>query len=250
MKAKQVNNTVKEYYDRMYAGGADNAIPKGILGFLFNKLRKFELHRTDAVIKLIKKGTNLLDIGCGKGDLVLKAYGLKLFKKYYAVDISSEVIENARKNILNKIKKTGNIKLDIADVDNILPYKDSFFNTVTFVATLEHIFDPYHVINEINRVTKKGGSLIIEVPNFVWLPRRISVLFGLIPSTGDEGGWDSGHLHYFNFKNLSALLENCGYKVVYKGSSGIFSNFRDIYPEILSANIIIKAVKTKNAKKD
>lgn len=250
MKAKQVNNTIKEYYDKMYVGGTDNAIPKGILGFLFKKLRKFELHRTDAAVKLLKKGTNLLDIGCGNGDLILKAFDLKLFKNYYAVDISSEVIENARKNIINKIKKISSIKLGIADVDNRLPFKDSFFDSVTFVATLEHIFDPYHVINEINRVTKKGGNLIIEVPNFVWLPRRISILFGLIPSTGDEGGWDSGHLHYFSFKNLSALLNSCGYKVVYKGSSGIFSKLRDIYPEILSANIIIKAIKTKNAKKD
>jgi len=250
MKVNQVNNTIKEYYDKMYVDGSDNAIPKGILGFFFKKLRKFELHRTDAVIKLLKKGTNLLDIGCGKGDLILKAFDLKLFKKYYAVDISSEVIENAKKNIINKIRKISNIKFGIADVDNKLPYGDSSFDAVTFVATLEHIFDPHHVINEISRVTKKGGTLIVEVPNFVWLPRRISVFFGLVPSTGDEGGWDSGHLHYFNFKNVSELLSGCGYKIVYKGSSGIFSSVRDIYPELLSANIIIKAIKTKNAKKD
>lgn len=246
-KQSKTDSAIKIFYDKMYKDGADHAKPKGIIGFLFNKLRRFELHRVDAVLYLLNKGNRILDIGCGRGTLIIKAKKLRLFNKYFGTDISNEVIKNAKANIVNNLKSYKNIDLRVSDVDKKLPFVDKYFDTVTIVATLEHIFDPYRVVSEINRVTKKNGYLILEVPNFVWLPRRISVLSGKVPSTGDEGGWDSGHLHYFSFENITDLLKFSGYKIVHKGGSGIFSNIRNIYPELLSANIIIKAKKIKDA---
>lgn len=243
MRNKRIKSPVSLFYDRMYKDNADNAKPKGMVGYIFSKLRKFELHRVDATIKLLPNGNNILDIGCGRGDLLIKCFKENKYKKYYGTDISVEVIKNAQNNVNKNVANKNKFKLQVADVDGDLPFKKNYFDTVTFIATLEHIFDPYHVLKEINRVTKKGGVLVIEVPNFVWLPRRVQVLLGNIPSTGDEGGWDSGHLHYFSFENTSQLLKECGYKVVYKGSSGVFSKLRNIYPELLSANIIIKAIK-------
>jgi len=51
------------------------------------------------------------------------------------------------------------------DVDKGLPFSDSFFDAVTCIAVLEHVFNPPNVLNEIHRVLKPNGFLIMQVPN-------------------------------------------------------------------------------------
>jgi 2-polyprenyl-3-methyl-5-hydroxy-6-metoxy-1,4-benzoquinol methylase len=46
-----------------------------------------------------------------------------------------------------------------------LPYQDSVFNVVIIKHIVEHLPDPQKAIQEIGRVTEKGGTLILATPN-------------------------------------------------------------------------------------
>lgn len=241
-------NYSQRFYERMYAEGRIWSGPQGFMGRLFRLLQRFELHRVPAAVSLLDSGGKILDIGCGDGGLLVLSKKKEQFISYYGIDLAKVVVNRAKKQVE---KQTGDIKNCFfmqANLDEKLPFKSNFFDAVTCIAVLEHIFDPYFGIKEINRVLKKGGHIILEVPNLVWLPRRISVLFGVLPVTAEEEGWDGGHLHYFTREATVKLLEDNGFVIEFIGCTGVFSKTLNLWPSLFGGNIIIKARKKKDAK--
>jgi len=47
-----------------------------------------------------------------------------------------------------------------------LPYDDEYFDFVTLTSLIEHIVNPKILLQEINRVLKKNGFVIVTTPNF------------------------------------------------------------------------------------
>jgi len=108
------------------------------------------------IIKLINSDGKFLDVGCGTGR-VLKLLSNKISKSnIFGVDISDLFI-NELKNEFNVCVYDG----------NILPFEDDFFNVVGSFTVLEHIDKPYKFLDELIRITKKGGYIIISCPNFL-----------------------------------------------------------------------------------
>jgi len=236
-------NSAKRFYERIYAEGRKGWGPTGLLGWLYTHLKKYELHRVDAAISLLDRGDKLLDLGCGDGMLLAKSKIQGKCNEVFGTDIAEVVVNRANKTLQRVLKEKRRFNFKVANLDERFPYKDGFFDSVTCLAVLEHIFDPYFTVSEISRVLKKGGVLVLEVPNLVWLPRRITVLFGGLPKTGDEDGWDSAHLHYFTFIEAIKLLNKYGLSVEYAGTTGVFASIRNIWPTLLGGDIIIKARK-------
>lgn len=229
----------EDYYDRVELLG--NFHQSGILGLLREKLIVFEVHREEATLKMIPRGIDkMLDVACKNGSLLINASDK--FRHAFGVDISGKAIEQAGKDIRGH-GLSNKISLRKADFENGLPFKANYFDLVTCIAILEHLFDPEKAILEAKRVLRKGGYLIVEVPNVAWLPLRLSLLFGSRPRTSWAPGWDGGHLNYFTFGSLEELLEKSGFKVLKTGCSGVFAGLRYIYPSLLSGDIIILARK-------
>jgi len=105
----------------------------------------------------------ILDAGCGDG--IYSTY-LSLQDRYSTIvslDISSNILHSA----LRRIRVEGNpraVNFIQGDVEH-LPFKDSFFDGVISTMVLEHLFDDYRGLEELNRVLIKNGILIISVPN-------------------------------------------------------------------------------------
>ena len=135
------------------------------------------------------------------------------------------------------------VEIRQVDLNAALPFDDNFFDAVTAIAVIEHIFDPYFSTAEVQRVLRPGGQFIMEVPNLAWLPRRLDVLRGRLPVTGDEEGWDGGHLHYFTFDAVKQLLNQQGFAVESIASTGIFPRVRNVWPTMLGGNILVSARK-------
>jgi len=241
MVAPMENNKHKKtYYEEMYGSAGAATARRSFLDVLYERFKRFELHREDAVARMITPGDRLLDIGCGNGSFVFKAF--HKFRETQGIDIASNRVEEARR-IRDERYPAANITFRSGDIDEGLPYEDESFDTVTMIASFEHIFDPYYAFAEAARVLKKGGEVVIEVPNIVWLPRRLSLLFGILPKTSNESGWDGGHLHYFTVGSLKAFVEEQGFQVVRVTGSGIGSAVRNIWVSLLSGDIIIQARK-------
>jgi len=103
----------------------------------------------------LKKGMNLLEIGCGRGDF------LKAFDEYGFVCSGIDIDPSAK-------KFTPNVEIQIADISvDTFPYKDNSFDIVYHKSVIEHVYSPLHLMNESTRVLKPGGKLIILTPDWV-----------------------------------------------------------------------------------
>lgn len=101
----------------------------------------------------------ILECGCGSAG-VLETIWQK-GKNYYGIDIAPLGIKLAKERLKNK----PNIKLSVSNVEN-LPFRNNSFDLVYAVAVLEHLSSAEKAINEMVRVTKKDGILLLTSPNF------------------------------------------------------------------------------------
>jgi len=215
----------------------------GLIGFLYKKLSRYEVSRYQAVFNLLPSvAGRLLDLGCGDGDFIFMAKDK--FEECYGVDVSSMRIERAKKT--SKDRSDGdNIRFYKCDVDEELPFSNAFFDVVTCIAVLEHVFNPPNALDEIYRVLKPGGMFIVQVPNIAWLPSRFQLLVGRLPTTGGVylgGDWE--HLHNFTKSTLCQLLKGKGFKIQSISCSGVFANYRKWWLSALGGDIVIKSAKT------
>lgn len=154
---------IKKAYDELHHKNFVNRIKK----FNGDEKKVFEYKLTAPwhriVIEFLNdielKNKKVLEIGCGYGSL--SVYMAKKGAKVIGIDISSEAIKISRRNSsLNNQK----IILKQASGEN-LQFKDQFFDLVVCCETLEHIPDYKKALDEIIRVTKKSGKIIITTPN-------------------------------------------------------------------------------------
>lgn len=127
-------------------------------------VRFVHTNRLNQIIKCMpsKNGIKVLDAGCGEGHLIEK-----LNKKnfYYGVDITDIALQKAKK----RCPHAEFYKMDLSKID----FNDGFFDVVICTEVLEHIFDYKKVINELKRVLKKDGYLILTFPNeMLWILSR------------------------------------------------------------------------------
>lgn len=112
------------------------------------------------MLKLITPKGCVLDIGGGYGRLVPEY--VHCFKKCLLIDPSSKLLNQAS-HLCRKYKNL-NIKKGLIEK---IPFKDNSLDTVITIRTFHHLDDPSKAINEIARVLKPGGFLILEYANKV-----------------------------------------------------------------------------------
>lgn len=186
---------------------------------------------------------SLLDVGCGRGEIVLNVPSQ--FKQLVGLDISQTALDAVRQ----ASKQNHRSQLIQVNLNERWPLADATFDVVTCVAVLEHLFDPAFVVGEIARVLKNNGRAIIVVPNIAYFRHRAALLLGRLPETsGDSVGWDGGHLHYFTFDALRALLAQKGLSIEKRGGDGMFGELRaKFWPNLSVGNLDIRAVKSAEA---
>ncbi|MBI2564756.1 class I SAM-dependent methyltransferase [Candidatus Woesearchaeota archaeon] len=161
---------------------------------------------------------NLLDCGCSTGKYV--ASFAKKVESAYGIDPNEEFIKKAR-------TKYNNICFKVAYLEN-LPFKSDFFNTITALEVIEHVQDDKKAVDEIYRVLKKGGTLILTTPNkglfsfldqdnYVHLtvkyaPFLYKVAYFIkkrkwLKELKLNPGYENKHRHY-SLKDLKKLLDN------------------------------------------
>ncbi|MEK7169195.1 MAG: class I SAM-dependent methyltransferase [Patescibacteria group bacterium] len=107
----------------------------------------------DIVLKSIpRRVKKVLDFGCGDGSFTEKLYikGRKIYGCDADLSVLKDIKANKRKVEYTHISTKGNT-----------PYKSNFFDCVTMMGVLEHVFDENITLNEIHRILKKGGILYI-----------------------------------------------------------------------------------------
>jgi SAM-dependent methyltransferase len=190
-------------------------------------------------------GRLLLDIGCGSGALS------PLLGDRFETIIGLDLVEGA----LVEARKAGEDPV-CATFCNTLPFLSNTFDAVVLLSTLQYALDPKKLLLEASRVARPGGIVFLSIPNMRVVTRLVKLAFlGIFPRTSaDSLGYDGGALHYFCFRNVADLLEDCGLRVLWQGGAFPRPHFARLWPEramwfrkfkseFLSAEVLIKAIK-------
>ncbi|MCD6435840.1 MAG: class I SAM-dependent methyltransferase [Clostridiales bacterium] len=103
----------------------------------------------------LNEGAKILDVGCGSGN-----FSIKLGKMGYEVtgiDLSMEMLALAKDKAE---KESVEVNIKHMDVTNLL-FEDESFDAIFSMATFEFIPDFNKALNEMMRVLKTGGQMVI-----------------------------------------------------------------------------------------
>lgn len=135
------------------------------------RLAKKKNYLLDSVLSVFEneKHGKVLDIGCGDGDY---AYNLQ--------NMGFDVL--AGDMDITRFRYKNQIRFRKCDVNEKLPFEDKSFDFIVLAEVIEHVKNPYNVINELSRILKPSGKLILSTPNILNLKSRIRFLI--------EGCWE------------------------------------------------------------
>lgn len=91
-----------------------------------------------------------------------------------------------------------------------LPLGNSSVDLITILETLEHVVNPYGTLMELKRITKKDGSIIVEIDSGSWL---FQIIWFFWKKFGKGKVWSGAHLTFFNVELLERLFKKAGLKI-------------------------------------
>jgi len=158
----------------------------------------------------LRPGDKFLDAGAGFGRHAFEAarQGATVFALDYASD---EVVmtRNTFGAMLEAKEITPQAYGGVLRGDATkLPFEDNTFDCVVTSEVLEHIQDDVHVISELHRVLKPGGSLGVTVPS--WWPEKINWMLSDEYHAPKSVG---GHVRIYSATELKAKLRSAGLEV-------------------------------------
>ena len=143
----------------------------------------------DRIEKYISKDANILEIGCGKGGLLmnLKKRG---FNNLCGLDVS-----NFQKNILieNNIEYINSSFFDMHKIDKK-------FDCIISSQVIEHIYDLKTLVNNIYNILNEDGIIYIDVPYSSEYSSHFIKPFHY---------FDIEHINHFDINSISNLFIKC-----------------------------------------
>lgn len=149
-------------------------------------------------------GDRILEVGCGGGHV------LRLFPEsdLVGVDVSQHMLDKARRNLrgyrVQLLKgELGRLHLPVAS-----------FNRIICTEVLEHVDDPEELLDQMARLLRPDGRIVITLPNDHLVSRLRKIVNGLgvlkrVLVGRISWGADQYHIHIWHLEEMRALLSRC-----------------------------------------
>lgn len=154
-------------------------------------------------------GQRILSVGCGAGADIWYLAGNNFVA---GLDFVASGLRVALRHGVAGV--VGDLNLHPA-----LPFQDQSFDLVICKDILEHLLQPLAILEEVRRVLRLGGRVVISVPNHFQIAMRLRILLGcgiiyrsLIDghnSIYDE--WNYMHVRFFTYRGFRSFLKVAGF---------------------------------------
>ena len=154
---------------------------------------------SEKVVELVNEHDEVLECACGTG-MISKRVAPRC-KKLLATDFSEGMLKQARK----KCSSFDNISFSFADI-TALPFENERFDIVIAGNVIHLLDNPQKAINELARVCRKGGTIII--PTYVNSQNNSqpSLFIRLLEQLG------ANFKRQFNYASYQQFFSDMGYE--------------------------------------
>jgi len=154
---------------------------------------KAEVAELEELVKKLKVGRKILDVGCGGGFFL---DSLNNSWEKYGNEINPVAAEYARDAFRINISKGALRQVN---------FPDETFGVVKIRNVIEHLTDPMSELCEIHRILRKGGLIAVSTLD-------IGSLCGRIYKEKFRMVCPPEHLYYFSTKTISLMLKEARFK--------------------------------------
>ncbi len=176
--------------------------------FRLNPVLDYEQRvRSGAVLSLVgaRRGETILDIGCGNARDIAPI--LRAGARVIGVDLSEGMIEQATLELAAAGQHGAT--LQVGDATR-LEFADGMFDKIVCSEVIEHIPDAEKAIDEMRRVLKPDGVLVLSTPNRgSWYGFDRYVLWTRVL----RRAWNHPFDHWRTGSELRALLDAHGFEI-------------------------------------
>lgn len=174
----------------------------------------YNVERREMLHYIPKGAVRFVEIGCGTG-----AFGSLLRQninnaKVIGIEMHSASALIAKSRLDMVIEEPIEIGLGLL--------KDNDSDCIICNDVLEHLVDPWLVLNGLRTKLKKNGSIVASIPNVRYFPVFKDYILNGNWEYKNDGVLDRTHLRFFTKSSIKQLFEKAGYRL--EKIEGIFSS--------------------------
>lgn len=160
--------------------------------------------RDDMLDLIDKKSQNILEIGCGRGATGKLALEKNIAAQYIGVELMEGAAQEAKKWLTH---------VEIGDVEKMdLDTLGGPFDVIICSEVLEHLYDPWVLVEKLTQLLKNGGVIIASSPNIA-SKSVITALFKGDFEYTEFGIMDQTHIRWFAPKNYRKMFSDAGLQI-------------------------------------
>ncbi len=203
-------------------------IPEGL--DYINKPKDYYQNERPEMLKYLPKEVNtILDVGCSSGE-----FGSSLKHVTNAEVWGIEPMDEFANEAKGKLDK-----VLISSVEGaISQLPENYFDIIFFNDVLEHLLDPYTVLEMMKPKLTHNGKVISSIPNIRYFRTFFKLLFKGEWDYQDEGILDRTHVRFFTKNSIIKMYENAGYTI--ESHEGI-NRSNSLKPVLINIPLLFKA---------
>ena len=158
----------------------------------------------DVITRLVPRGSRVLDLGCGTGEVLAH-----LIKHHGCTGYGIE-IDDA--NVLASTQRGVNV-IQLNLEEGLALFDDHSFDVVLQLDTLQHLRHTERLLRETARV---GTTGIVSFPNFAHWPNRVRIVGGRMPVTKalPYEWFDTPNIRVATYADFEVLVRREGFQVL------------------------------------
>jgi len=178
------------------------------MNILENKVKPsgyFNNTREDMLKYIPKKVTRTLEFGCGCGNFSALVKE-KLGAEVWGVEIETNVAKQAG-SLLDTV-----ITADAHEALSQIP--DGHFDCIIMFDIIEHLIDPYSLLEKLKAKLTVDGCIVLSVPNIRYYSKFIDFVVHGNWDYRDHGILDRTHLRFFTYKSIQKVIQQLKFNIV------------------------------------
>tara|TARA_B100001057_G_C22845261_1_gene948754 strand:- start:1878 stop:2882 length:1005 start_codon:yes stop_codon:yes gene_type:complete len=188
-----------KFFKKIYTDKKGKNFSIGYKKNFFKSIKTIHLPKIKFLKSIIKHNFNLLDVGCGAGNLIAACEKLKI--NAVGIDLNKNLINYGSKHI----RKNKLINLNHRETLEFIEKQD--FQCVSLINVLEHLLNPNEVIDSF--LKSKSKYLFINVPLF-----SLASIFDGVFKNNFSRQIGASHTHLYTKESLEFLFKRKKLKII------------------------------------